>query len=488
MPATTTNAIMTTTPYSPLTYRYLSLQSVVAQAYATARRHFLNAFYSSNTGSGHAPYPGDTVMSIPWLTRTLEAGGAIPKGATITSADFLGLDGNRGLAGVMTKIVVTYTLSDNKDGKDDSHQVHLIMKRSADKRMARLGSIISGNAREVIFYGSDLAKELLPSTLLPKIYYTHGSIWLGEYVVVMEDIKKRRAEELAQDQTNTSRKPPVDVNFVFGNQIWGLPDSIDPTTLPQSIDMLDHMFLTAAEMHAQHWNDKRLLELDWLKTTGWYKGTNRVGWEWSVQAGHFGWEKGKAMSASGEFEVKYSDKVVKVMDDAFKRASWDRLQKRLQDKSLPFTLTHGDFHAANTILDRSSATEPASICMYDWSEVCIWEPTTDLGQTIISDVPVSVFKTHARVALKKYWGRLIELGAFEPEEYPFETCWRSFLRGGIEKWLWTFGILCSYPGMPAKAVQYFHDQILAFIELAGDVEDDFYEISTVVCFAPPNRH
>ncbi|KAG0365063.1 hypothetical protein BGX24_004283 [Mortierella sp. AD032] len=485
MPTRTTT--MAATPYSPLTFKLLSLQSVAAQAYATVRHHFLATFYSSTSGSGHAPYPGDTEMSIPWLTSTLQAKGGIPHGATITSAEFLGLDGNRGLAGVMTKILVTYTLPNSKD-KDDIHQVHLIMKRSANKRSSRLANIISGNAREVIFYGSDIAKELLPSTLLPKIFYTHGSIWLGEYVVVMEDIKKRRAEELVKDANNTARKPPVDINFVFGNQIWGVPDSIDRASLPQPADMLDQMFLTAAEMHAQHWNDKSLLELNWLKSTGWYKGSGRVGWEWALQAGEVAWEKGKAMSASGEFAVKYSEKVLKVMDGAFKQASWERLQNRLQDRSIPFTLTHGDFHAANMILDRSSATEAPSICMYDWSEVCIWEPTTDLGQTVISDVPVAIFKAHARTALKKYWDRLIELGAIKPEEYTFETCWRSFLRGGTEKWLWTFGILCSYPGMPANAIQYFHDQLLAFIELAGDVEEDFYEITTVICFAPPNMH
>ncbi|KAG0204088.1 hypothetical protein BGX33_008709 [Mortierella sp. NVP41] len=373
----------------------------------------------------------------PVLTRTLEAKGAIPKGATITNTNVGGLGGNnRGLSGGMTAIVVTYTLTDNKDGKGDSHQVHLVMKRSDDTWLTRLRNSISGNAREAIFYESDLTKELLPLTLLPKIHYAYGSIWLGEYVIVMEDLKKRRADELAREPTNGSRKPSVEVNFVFGNQIFGVPDSIDPKTLPKQTDARPN-------------------------------GTNRAGWEWAVQASRDGWEKGKAMSASGEFEVKYSDKVIKIMDSALKRASWDRLQKRLQDKSIPFTLTHGDFHSANMILDRSSATEPASICAYDWSKVCIWEPTTDLGWGVIIDVPTPVFKTHARVAPKKYWDRLVELRAFRPEEYPLETCWRHFLRGGLEKYLWAFGTICSYSAMPPKVVQYLNNQIEAFIELAG---------------------
>src|SRR5689334_3476086 len=97
----TATTLTKTTLYSPLTFRLLSLQSAVAQAYANARRFLLATLYSSTTGSGHAPYPGDTEMSIPWLTATLQTKGGIPHGATIISADFLGLDGNRGLAGVM---------------------------------------------------------------------------------------------------------------------------------------------------------------------------------------------------------------------------------------------------------------------------------------------------------------------------------------------------------------------------------------------------
>ncbi|KAF9989737.1 hypothetical protein BGZ75_005101 [Mortierella antarctica] len=473
------------------TYRLYSLQSVTAQAYATLRRQLTSVLFSSSLVGGHAPNPGDTEMSTPWLRNTLISAGALPKDATVVSVECKGLDGNRGLCGVMTRVLVTYTLNSGDDRKD-SHDLNLILKKSGDGRRHRLGNIVSGQVREAIFYSSDLAKTLLPSTLLPKVYYAHGSQWLGEYVILMEDIKQRGAAQGIDSQK------PIDVNFVFGNQIWGLPDSIKSLAPPAATAMLDQMFLTAAEMHSQHWNDSRLLQQQWgwLKFASWYRGSGRTQWEWSVQAGLRGWEKGKQKAASGELSVQYSEKFVRILDESFKRASWERLQKRLQDKREPFTLIHGDFHAANMILDRStnassavassSSTSSSSIVMYDWSEVCVWEPTTDLGQTVISDVAIPVFQAHARIALKKYWERLIELGATKAVDYPFETCWKAFLRGGVEKWLWTFAILCNYPGMPASLVQYFHDQLLAFIELADNGGEEYYDITTVCLFPPPD--
>ncbi|KAG0362288.1 hypothetical protein BGZ54_008691 [Gamsiella multidivaricata] len=470
---------------SRTTYRYYSLQAVAAQAYATLRRHLVSIVFSSAIGLGHAPNPGDSDISISWLKKTLLAAEAIPKGATITNVECKGLDENRGMAGVMTRVLVTYRSSNGSKetgSEQDSQELHLILKKSADGFRRRLGNIISGQTREAIFYTSDIAKELTPSTLLPKVYYAHASPWLGEYVILMEDIKQRRGRA----EANTSALPPVDVNFVFGNQIWGVPPSVDKSTLPSAVAMLEQMFITAAGIHAQHWNDSRLLQLDWLKTAGWYRGTNRVRWEWSIQASASAWEKGKVMASGEDYPVKYSEKLVKIIDESLASASWETLQRRLQDRSVPFTLSHGDFHAANMILDRSQSSTSPDLAIYDWSEVCIWEPTTDLGQTVISDVAIPVFQAHARTALKKYWERLVELGVVKPSEYTFDHCWKAFLRGGVEKWLPMFAILSSYPGMPAPAMQYFNDQLLAFIELGEEEGGISYDITTVLCFAPPS--
>ncbi|KAF9083734.1 hypothetical protein BGX27_004011 [Mortierella sp. AM989] len=468
---------------SPSTYRLYSLQAATAQAYSTVRRHLLPIILPSALGLGYAPSPGDADISIQWLSKTLITAEVIPSHAKVTGVECKGLDGNRGMVGVMTRVVVIYTLdtrsSSNSNPNKDSHELHLILKKSNDGRDSRLGNIISRQCREAIFYSSDIARSL-PTTLLPKVYYSHGSYWLGEYVILMEDIKQRRGHTEAGD----AMELPVDLNFVFGNQIWGLPPSIDPKTLPPAAQMLEQVFITAAGIHALHWNDSRLRKMDWLKTTGWYRGADRTRWEWSVQAGSEAWIRGKARAAGDEYDVTYSEKFVKVMDESFERASWDILQRRLQDPSVPFTLSHGDFHAANMILDRSRSSTSLDLAIYDWSEVCIWEPTTELGQTIISDVAIPVFQEHVRSALRKYWEKLIELGAVKPTEYTFGTCWNHFLRGGVEKWLGMFAILSSMPGMPAKGMQFFHDQMVAFIELAEEEEGITYDITAVPCFAP----
>jgi len=96
-----------------------------------------------------------------------------------------------------------------------------------------------------------------------------------------------------------------------------------------------------------------------------------------------------------------------------------------------------------------------------------WEPTTDLAQTLISDVRQEIFLKHAEELVKFYWTRLIQLGVSEAD-YPWKNCWSAFCRGGPERWLWFFIIMASMPALPDKAIQYFHDQVLAFIEGFGD--------------------
>jgi len=124
-----------------------------------------------------------------------------------------------------------------------------------------------------------------------------------------------------------------------------------------------------------------------------------------------------------------------------------------------------------------------SLVFHDWSVVSTYcyqtlrltllakpgpgEPTTDLAQTLISDVRPEIFLKHAEELVKFYWTRLIQLGVSEAD-YPWKTCWSAFCRGGPERWLWGLTILGSMAELPDNAIQYFHDQTLAFIEEFGD--------------------
>ncbi|KAG0014829.1 hypothetical protein BGZ82_001627 [Podila clonocystis] len=214
-----TTSSLSTTMTAPYTYHYYSLQSVAAQAYATFRRHLTSVLFSNSLLGGHAPNPGDTELSTPWLqTLLISSGGAFPKEAMITSVECKGLDGNRGLVSDVTHVQVTYTIlnkpKDSTSSTTSLQDLYLILKRSYDGRKSRFANILSGSAREAIFYSSNLARSLLPSTLLPKVYYAHGSSFLGEYVILMEDIKQRgNGQGLLLDET----KKPIDVNYIFGD-------------------------------------------------------------------------------------------------------------------------------------------------------------------------------------------------------------------------------------------------------------------------------
>ncbi len=95
----------------------------------------------------------------------------------------------------------------------------------------------------------------------------------------------------------------------------------------------------------------------------------------------------------------------------------------------------------------------------------------------MSDVSPELFRVHSRALITAYWRRLVACGV-DGGAYPIEVCWERFCRGGGERWIWLFVVIAALP-IPAKAVQYFHDQTLAFIECHGDYP--VYELKSLVC-------
>lgn len=232
------------------------------------------------------------------------------------------------------------------------------------------------------------------------------------------------------------------------------------------------MYRQAAEMHAVHWCDKRLLQLSWLKGAAWFQGRGRDDWEAAINRARNDWKRVKTLHPS----LELSAKLICVIDASLARASWKALQQHLSDPAVPFTLCHGDFHAANMFIKGNEA-KAFEISQFDWSEVGPWEPVADLVQTLISDVKPDVFSHHSKDLVRVYWDRLIECGV-DPKSYTFAQCWESFCRRGPERWVWVFCALAAFPGVPDVAVKYFHDQLLAFIEAHGDY--DYYQLKPVV--------
>eukprot|EP00042_Codosiga_hollandica_P047301 m.510898 g.510898 ORF g.510898 m.510898 type:complete len:311 (+) comp57422_c0_seq8:504-1436(+) len=254
----------------------------------------------------------------------------------------------RGLTGTSYRISVTYSASSDSGKRPPTTFVAKLSHASPD---GRRNTIVSGQYREAHFYNSRFATEM-PSSLLPKAIYAYGSGFLGEFVVILEDV---------------TLQPVAPVNFVFGNQIWGIPKALDPPQDP--IVVLEAMFLAAADQHARTWRSPVLLEQSWLKGASWYRGQGREAWERAIARSRNSWEAAKLTPIA----VKFSEKLVAVMDKSFQNASWEWVQRRLHDPAIPFALCHGDFHAANMFLrtgaDPIQTAADASLVMFDWSEV-----------------------------------------------------------------------------------------------------------------------
>lgn len=124
----------------------------------------------------------------------------------------------------------------------------------------------------------------------------------------------------------------------------------------------------------------------------------------------------------------------------------------------------------------------------DWSEVGVWEPTADLGQFIISDVKPELWASAQKdrdLLRTHYWQRLCDLSATDfANHYTFEQCWESYCRAPVERWVWLLSVMASFGSdrVPDALIQYFHDQLLTFIESHGDRE--WYSLKPIVCLLP----
>jgi len=474
----------------------LYLRARIATTFSTRMR-------PATTTSVQPPRCGTDAITEPWLEMALSRAGLLKDGTAVAGIRLEKLTENRGLRGVMLTLDVQYrttaetgatsgkalsraasVAASNQDRKrsrrktggaayeaadfdDDAsttggrasdapgpaamNPAKLILKTVLFHSVEhRYDMLVAGNHREATYYGSDL-ERLGRFSGGVRVLHAHSSATSGESVIIMEDLRSARPGALG-------------LNYYCGNQVWGIPAEVKAAMAPQKPErLLQELFARAADMHAPFWGDAALMASPWLKGADWYRGENRAAWTLAVKVGRQAWEKAKSFRGAAVL----SPALVGIVDRSFAASSWERLQTRLQDSRIPFTLTHGDFHAANALWQPPTARDrpTGELFLVDWSEVGIWEPLTDLGQTMISDVSVEVRRKHERALLRAYWERLTGGPATRATAaaLPFERCWELYARHSPERWIFMFALLASMPNLPDSATTYFHDQLLAFI-------------------------
>lgn len=275
--------------------RVLWIFTLIAHSYCLVRK----GLYSILRRTNRPPRPGDTSVSCVWLQNVLQRTNRVKKGTNILpQVEVESLSGNRGLAGVMNRVKVVYGYNSSNENPTS---FILKMSNTHNNFGARKSIIAGGGGREALFYSSSIARSIR-SGGLPGVIYSYGSRVLGEYVMLMEDLKLRNPNATG-------------VNFMFGNQCWGIPTDMDiPKRDP--LDVLRLMYSRAAEIHAAFWRDPSLLKQKWLKGAAWYNGKGRAQWELAIERGRLAWLAGKKRAAESK-TLKFSSKLVEVIDSSF---------------------------------------------------------------------------------------------------------------------------------------------------------------------------
>lgn len=440
------------------------------------------------------PRPGARNVSRKWMQKVLSQNGLLPPNVEVASCRAAALEENRGLASVTGKVVVTYNERRRRrrrnelvvDGgssssrsleEDDGTKGFLvprpapppesfILKMSAGTAEHRATVLFSQRYRECWFYTDPWLTAPLKGSI-PILYYAHTSRLAGEYVMLLSD----------NNPSTSNDSATIPVNFLMGNQIWGLPQNFKVPPACTDLKIMAKMYQYLAWQHAKFWRSPQLLveeggrgvnrtttgggtrsQRRWLRGAEWYANKGRSTWELSMEVTRTYWAMAKVKFGKRTSHDLYrlSQRMVDLMDSALANSTWEGLQAHIH--STPFTLCHADFHAAN--LFYHSGTEDFTV--FDWSEVGPWEPCLDVAQTVISDLDRKHFgEETVKLVHLYYWCELCSNGV---KDYPWNQCLADYKRVGVEKWLWVFAVMAGWRDIPPALISYFEQQILAFID------------------------
>lgn len=315
-----------------------------------------------------------------------------------------------------------------------------------------------GLAREALFF-NELGDNFKSS--LPKVYFSHGNMSTGEKYIIFEDLSDAV-------QTGYFFGPGSPLNW--GKDLIAEQKSLSHVTMRT---IAEEAIKLAARIHGTYWKKADLL-VDgraWLRGAEWLQGAGRAAWQGGQAYAKHLWEKTKSekMPAEG-YGVRWNPDVVALLDESMQRINWEAFQDRIQED--PWTLVHGDYHPAN-MLWRATSPKPAdnsadaearasSLVLLDWEVVGLGSGAQDVGQYVISHMSPPTRRECEEPLMRLYYSQLVSYGTVSTEEYPWEKCWGEYVAGGTERWVWLLALLSQM--CPDPMVQYFHDQVEAFVQ------------------------
>jgi hypothetical protein len=100
--------------------------------------------------------------------------------------------------------------------------------------------------------------------------------------------------------------------------------------------------------------------------------------------------------------------------------------------------------------------------MLDWEMTGVGSGPQELAQYLISHMAPSQRRRCERALVREYYDTLLVTPGSRVcgDAYAFDQCWREYVCGGSERWMWFVALLASM--CPAAMTQRFVDQLWAF--------------------------
>jgi hypothetical protein len=363
------------------------------------------------------------IESPVWLSSLL--------GKEVTSVDEIDMNGDGGLNATMKRLIIQFS---------DLSEIRLVAKIFKEGKWPASKDL--GQPRECLFY-QHLASDLNVPT--PKVYFAYGNMETGEKIILLEDLS-----DCIQSGYYFGLFSPhnwgKDLEFITGN------------AHASTIEIAGKAFDLAARLHAKHWKNNQLVSFPWLRGINWFTGNGEASWMASQNMVINAWSAVSDKIKSDTYAVKWNPDLCLLINASLSKISYSAYVAHVS--SHPFTLVHGDYHPANMMFKPTTR----ELIVLDWEQVGVGSGPQDVAQYMISHTDPSQRKTMERELLHtRYYNVLIANNPTIKTSFSFEDCYKEYVFGGLERWIWLLVYIANMPSCPTVVVQYFHDVVNQFM-------------------------
>ncbi len=435
-----------------------------------------------------------------WLEEQLQKKSFLPSGVSLLSVRIVNLNARGQSASSVYQVILEYENIDREVGSElhsyiaeagDAPKSNLppsfILKFSGAGFSGRLTNLLRNEYREALVYDSDVLANTSGGVIrTPQIVYARGIAFLGEHIIIMENMRLHTGFSVADVLGSIGHQPK-----------HGKGERRAALQLLASI---------LGKLHAKSWMSSALLtNCKQLSGRNWYAHANnfrdfsafyqRWSYNFAIAYSQNCWGKTKKFfehnkkhwkgrqceqpydifcpyeNRPSDIPLTISNRVVEFIEQSLAHSTFENFSAALVTK--PFCIGHGDCHADNLFVicsknKRIQDLIPNDIIFFDVSDSGFQDPTLDLANIFLTNIVNNPnYSTEELVELidftiREFYNSLISNGV-DAEKYTFESCEIAFSTSALQKFCWLFPVFASQGCERISLVQYIHDAILFFL-------------------------